>query len=202
LAGTLFGDGDVGVILTHQGTTGSDQTTWQPFAEVAAGQGYSALTFDFRGIGLSEGDINFEKVGVDVGAAVDFMLDRGFDRIVCIGASMGGTACISAALEYDLTGMVVFASTMRVGMTTNALVVQSEDLANLTLPKLFLTAEDDSFLVVDQTKRMYEQSPDPKELILFPGSEHGTLLFNTDVGVELTRTLLEFLEHLSSESER
>jgi pimeloyl-ACP methyl ester carboxylesterase len=198
LGGTLFGDGGAAVILAHQGTTGADQTTWHDFAQLLAESGFSALTFDFRGIGQSEGEIIYEKVGIDVNAAVKFLRDRGFDHIICVGASMGGTACIQAALDNDLFGLVVFASTMRAGARSDGLSIEMDDLQALTLPKLFITAEEDGFLVVDHTKRMFEASPEPKELILLPGSEHGTYLFATEVGDELTADLLAFLESIPS----
>ncbi len=196
LSGTLFGSGDVAVILAHQGTPGADQTTWQPFARLLAERGYTALTFDFRGVGQSEGVLRYGDLGMDVEAAIQFLGDRGYSQIVCAGASMGGTACIQAALSNDLRGLIVLASTMRAGSGTNSLRINDADLANLVLPKLFITAEGDFHSVVNDTKRMVELSPDPKTLLLLPGTQHGTRLFDTEVGQELTTALLEFLEGL------
>ena len=59
LAGTLFGSGEIAVVMAHQGTYGADQTTWQPFARLLAERGYAALTFDFRGVGQSEGVLGY-----------------------------------------------------------------------------------------------------------------------------------------------
>jgi len=52
-------------------------------------------------------------------------------------------------------------------------------------------------MVVNDTTRMYEVSPQPKELHVFEGmTQHGTNLFNTDVHDELTDVLLAFVAGL------
>lgn len=81
----------IAVLLAHQGTTGTDQQSWQPFAELIAEKEFAALTFNFRGRGQSEGQLRVSRLDRDVRAAIGFLRNRGFLRIVCIGASMGGT---------------------------------------------------------------------------------------------------------------
>ena len=195
LAGSLFGEGESAVILAHQGTPGTDQTSWYTFGELLGERGFAALTFDFRGIGQSEGAINYSALDQDVAAALQFLRDRGYENIVCVGASMGGTACIRVALNDEFAGLATLGSTMLAG-GGNGLRVTQDDIALLALPKLFITAAADSFNVVDHTTRMYELSSDPKELHLLPGKEHGTDLFNTDASEELATILLDFLENL------
>lgn len=108
---------------------------------------------------------------------------------------MGGTSCLRAVLDNDLVGLVVFASTLTQGEPTS---VRIEELANLSIPKLFLTAENDGARVTRDIQVMYESSPEPKELYIFEGrSEHGTDLFDTDVGDELTDLLLTFITGLA-----
>jgi hypothetical protein len=43
---------------------------------------------------------------------------------------------------------------------------------------------------------MYELSPDPKEIKVFPGRVHGTDLFKTYLGEEFRELLVNFLEGL------
>jgi hypothetical protein len=196
LAGTLFGEGEPTVILAHQGTTGADQTTWHAFAQVLEEHGYTALTFDFRGNGQSSGLPNRNKLDLDLAAALQFIRNQGHTRIVCIGASMGGTTCIRKALDgEEFEGLVTLGSAMITEYGTG-IQVSEEELGSLTLPKLFITADKDNYLVVHDTTRMYESSPEPKELYLIPGWVHGTDLFDTDASDELTTILLEFLENL------
>jgi len=203
LAGTLFGDGDTAVILAHQGTPGADQRSWQSFANLLSEYGYSALTFDFRGVGQSEGTLQYGNLAKDVSAAEQFLEKRGYQKIICVGASMGGTACIRAARDHAFDGLVILASTMTAGSGANSLQLTSDDLEDLTQPKLFISAEKDFAPVVNDTKRMYELAPNPKNLLFLPGVQHGTNLFNTDSGGELSTAMLRFinnLEMISSES--
>jgi len=196
LAGTLFGDGDVAVVLAHQGTEGADQTTWYEFGTLLAEQGYTALTFDFRGIGKSGGTPDRSKLDTDVLSALQFLHDEDHEKIFCVGASMGGTTCIQTAINgYQLAGLVALGSAMITGYGANDLKVSQDELGLLSLPKLFISAENDIDLVVNDTTRMYENSPEPKALHFLPGSAHGTDLFNTDAGDELTTILLEFLKN-------
>jgi pimeloyl-ACP methyl ester carboxylesterase len=195
LAGTLFGNGDVAVVLAHQGTPGADQTTWYGFGELLAERGYTALAFDFRGIGESGGTPDRSKLDTDLLSALQFLRDEGHEEILCFGASMGGTTCIQIAINgYELAGLVALGSAMITGYGPNDLEISEDDLGSLTLPKAFIAAENDTHLVVGDITRMYEASPKPKALYLLPGSAHGTDLFKTDSGSELTTILLDFLE--------
>ena len=195
LAATLYNAGDIAVILAHQGTPGADQRTWQPFAEYIAEKGFTALTLDFRGRGQSGGALQTNALILDVNAAIQFLHERGYQRIVCIGDSMGGSACLRAAVENDLAGLVVIASPMSLGRPTDT---QPADLAKLTLPKLFVCGEKDRFeFVLEQVKQMYELSPEPKQLKIYEGAPgHGTELFSSTIGDEFRDLLVSFLEGL------
>jgi pimeloyl-ACP methyl ester carboxylesterase len=196
LSATLFGQGQPAVILAHQGTEGTDQKSWQPFAEVLAEKGYAALTLDFRGRGQSQGYLQASQLIKDVNAAIQFLRGRGYQRIVCMGASMGGTACLRAALDHDLAGLVVIASPMSSGAPT---AVEPDELSRLTLPKLYVCAENDRYsLVIPQMKQMFELSPEPKQIKFFPGTVHGTELFDTEHGDEFRHLLLGFVERLAN----
>ena len=200
LSGTLFDNGKVAVILAHQGTPGADKTTWYPFARLLAERGYTALAFDFRGVGQSQGTLRYRDLAIDVKAAGQFLRERGYSQIVCIGASMGGTACISNAVHDEYMGLVTLASTMMAGSGNNSLQLADEDIAKLKLPKLFITADGDYPTVVHDTKRMVELSTEPKSLLLLPGTQHGTNLFSTNAGETLTTAILEFLDNLQNQT--
>jgi len=48
---------------------------------------------------------------------------------------------------------------------------------------------------------MYDLSPEPKKLLLLAGDEHGTDLFQTQAGDELTGAMLDFLDSLSESAQ-
>jgi len=194
LSATLFGEGKLAVILAHQGTEGADQTSWQPFARLLADKGYAALTLDFRGRGQSQGYLQASQLIKDLNAAIQFLHGRGYQRIVCMGASMGGTACLRAALDHDLAGLVVIASPMSSGPPTST---EPDELSRLKLPKLYICTDNDRYpLVIPQMKQMFELSAEPKQEEFFPGTVHGTELFDTEHGDEFRGLLLSFVERL------
>jgi alpha/beta superfamily hydrolase len=189
-------DGDLAVVLAHQREYGADEKSWRSFVELIVPRGYTALTFNFRGIGRSEGDINYMESELvrDVSAAIELLQAEGFRRIACIGSSMGGTACLEAALRYDLEGIAAIAAPMSLGEPTKITV---EDLKLLTLPKLFVCADNDRYgRLPGRTQLMYDESPEPKQLKFFPGTAHGTELFFTQHKEELRQLLLDFLDGL------
>ncbi|MBU0493467.1 MAG: alpha/beta fold hydrolase [Chloroflexi bacterium] len=193
LSGTLFtgeGEKDIGVVLAHMGASGANQRSWASFAQIIAQRGFGALTFDFRA--------DRSKLDRDVRAAVEFLRDQGYQRIVCMGASMGGTASLKAAMDTDLAGVVVISSlwTTGVGFTGGALTVSREDLARLTLPKLFVTTDKDENGVPATMKAMYEAAPEPKAFKVFPGTAHGTNIFFTLNRDEFRDLLVDFLQDL------
>lgn len=200
IAGFIYqGGGDLAVIMAHQRSRSQPgpsetQKSWQYFAELLATKGYTALTFNFRGIGRSEGDIDEmeNQVVKDTRAAIDYLQAAGYQRIVCVGAEMGGTSCMEAAQSHELEGLVVIASTLSLGEPTN---ITDEDIERLTMPKLFICADHDKFeRIVGETQYLYDNSSEPKQLKFFSGTAHGTDLFYTEHAEEFRQLLLDFLE--------
>ncbi len=194
LAATLFSSqGKVGVVLAHMGPL--DQRSWGSFARTIAGQGFTAITFDFRCYGQSEcsggkGDTH----ATDVRAAIEFLRKRGLKRIVCMGASLGGEGCMSAALDEELAGLVVIASR---GVTRPDKRFP-QDLVNPAMPKLFIIADKDPDYDLLEIPALYESAPAPKELKIFASAVHGTDLFKTECGDEFRELLVNFLQRIEN----
>ena len=158
--------------------------------------GYTVLTFNFRGIGKSEGDINYmENLLVeDTRAAIEFLRTEGFDRIVCFGGAGGGTSCLEASLSHELEGVIAIASPLTLGEPTK---ITPEDVEILTVPKLFICTDNDKFgRIPGEVQFMYDNSPEPKQLMFFSGTVHGTQLFNTGHRGEFQQLMIDFLEDL------
>lgn len=191
LSGTVFGTGTTAVILAHMRPV--DQTDWHPFAQIIADDGFTALTFDFRGYGTSEGNRNdVGHLHLDVEAALAFLRDAGFDAILCVGASMGGTACAKAAHEPGVAGLIVISSPAAM---VPPLELAAADFQGLNYPKLFIAAESDQ-PYRDAVQFMYDASSDPREIHIYSGNAHGTFLFGTEHEEEFRELLRGFLvEH-------
>lgn len=191
LVGTLFGEGsgegDIAVILTHMSAVGISRTSWFPFARHIARQGFTALAFDFRGWGASSGMITRMGEPKDILAAVELLQERGYERIVCMGASMGGIGCLKTAAEAPGTfeALGILAAPFPEG-----------DFSSLTLPKVFVFTEQDYAGRDDGFDQTYQALPEPKEMVILPGQAHGTDIFNTPEADQLTDTLSGFLDSL------
>ena len=201
LAGRVFTSAEttsrgLAVILAHMGAiSGASQESWRGFATLLAGHGITALTFDFRGCGHSEGTLNTSYLVYDIRPAITLLQERGYDRIACVGASMGGSTCLAAALETDFAGLVTIGSPLGNRPPTYTTFA---DLSALTMPKLFITTDADWALdnAVARTRHILNASAEPKEMLVFPGEAHGTEIFDSAAGADFTQALLDFLESL------
>lgn len=197
IAGTLFGEGEIAVLLLHMGLEQENQVSWHPFARLLAEAGYTALAIDFRGRGASGGarigGIATNLLIKDARAAVEFLQARGYRRLVCMGASMGGTTCLRLAVDGELEGVVVISSTMRIGPDNK---VTPEDLQQLTIPKLFVCGSRDFQEVVSDMSAMYRLAEQPKQEIIYDNASHGTNLFLGPYGDDLRQQIMTFLDAL------
>ena len=197
LFGTLFlSEGDIAVVLTHMAGE-NDQQNWIPFARQIARRGFTALTFDFRCYGQSDcgGNTSGDVLSRDIEAAIGFLREQGFQRIVCMGASMGGRGCVSVAFDEELAGLVIVSGTGSGDPDRQNLA----DFVSSDMPKLFIVSENDH--IADRTlemTRLYESAPEPKIFKIFPGTAHGTELFSSKYGQGFRETLLDFLEEIRS----
>lgn len=185
LSGTLFSKGTVGVVLSHMFPT--DQISWHAFARTLTANGYMALAYDFRGYNESGGEKQISQIDRDVRAAAEFLRQQGAQRIVLIGASMGGTASAKVAGTVGADGLVVVSSPQ----AFQGLAVSEADLRSFNGPSLWIGSRGDAATV--DTEAMYGLANDPKTLHVYGGSAHGTFIFDTADGPDLSRRIIEFL---------
>jgi hypothetical protein len=133
LRGTLVGEGEVAVVLAPM--YGQSRGSWMHFAEQVAPLGFTILAFDFPGpFGSSSGEFKFDRVQYDVLALVSYLRDQGYQRIACIGASIGADACSGAALlDPELAG---------VGVVSSPVEATNEQLAEMSMPLLLVQCND------------------------------------------------------------
>jgi pimeloyl-ACP methyl ester carboxylesterase len=191
LGGHLYGSGNWGVVLCHMYP--ADQTSWRAFAEELAQQGYQVLTFDFRGYGDSEGDKDIPHIDRDVTAAVRYLVDSGASEVVVIGASMGGTAALKAAVTFQAMSSFRFA-----GVATLSAPVEfqglsaADEVPELVVPLLFIAAEDD--VGAAGAHQLEDLSGGSGDLQIVAGSDHGTNLLTGAQADTVKALLLDFLQ--------
>src|SRR6266542_4355536 len=104
------GDGQVGVVLAHQG--GSNLCEELPYAKTLRHAGLRVLAFDFRGNGHSaRPSKNVLAYRRDFTAAIKQLRSDGARRVFLIGASMGGAAAVQNSGGLPLTGVVSLSGT-------------------------------------------------------------------------------------------
>jgi uncharacterized protein len=195
IAGELYGAGKTAVVFSVMGNC---KPGWREFAWLTAAQGLMALTYPWRDCGpsgpINEAELQQNFVN-DTRGAINFVRSQGAEKIILAGASLGGLASAKLAIESQASGLIVFASPLEIPQWD--FKVEAAEL-NTNIPKLFLTAEDDTVVSVDASRALYELAVEPKEWQTYPGTAHGTDLFDTNIGDEVQQRILRFILTVAS----
>ena len=190
IEGELYGSGKTAVVFS---VMGSCSPAWGELARQTAARQLMALTYQWRDCGpagpLSE-DRLVENFVNDARGAIDFVKDRGAENVILAGASLGGIASAKLAIESDASGLIVLASPPKI--PNHDFMIEAADL-DTEIPKLFLTAENDSVVQASASRELYEMAAEPKEWQIYPGTAHGTDLFKTENGEEVQDRILAFI---------
>jgi esterase/lipase len=187
--GILYGTGDTVVIFSVMGNC---KRGWEDMADIVAQNGMTALTYQWRGCRAS-GSVDedeLQKFVDDLRGAINFMREQGAKKIILVGASLGGCASAKLAVESGADGLIVIASPPEISQFGFEIV--SADV-NTNIPKLFITAENDNTVSQDKTRALFDLASEPKEWQIYPGSSHGTDLFEGDSRTQLQEQILEFI---------
>lgn len=132
--------------------------------------GLPVLRFNFRGVGLSEGEhANGPGERDDTRAALDY-LDAAFHRpILFAGFSFGSHVGLHACCgDPRVPGLIAL------GLPVSA---AGRDytygfLARCSQPKLFISGDHDEFARVDQLEQLWARAPEPRRTRIIPGADH------------------------------
>lgn len=151
-----------------------------------------ALTYQWHGCreSGSANEAELQRFVEDTQAAIKFVRDQGAEKIILVGASLGGCASAKLAVESQASGLVVLASPPSIPQW--GFEIDSADLAT-DIPKLFITAENDNTVAASKTRELYELAEEPKEWQTYPGTAHGTDLFDGESGEALQQRIMGFI---------
>jgi pimeloyl-ACP methyl ester carboxylesterase len=199
LYGTLYGEGTVGIILTHRIITWVNRTFWLPLDQTLAAHGYLVLAYDVQGFGESPGRHGGVHVQQSLNAAIDFMRERGAEQFILIGEGIGGAITVDVAANDengDIIGIVVLTAPRESRDST--VEVTDEELAGLIVPSLWLSGAEDDYPL--ETEAMFEATAGPdKELEIFPGTlrESAPALEYAELHPEVQERVLNFVLRVS-----
>jgi len=190
IKGRLFGSGETAVVFAHMFP--NDQQAWWGFASEVAGQGYAALTFDFLGYGETGGTKDIAHIDRDLAAAVRYLREEGYKRVILVGASMGGTAALKVAARDEFKGLVVGVVAVSAPQAFQGLVAR-DDVPNIKAPMLFVASQDDG-VAFESLEAFYDTATGPKQQQVYSGNAHGTGLLQSEHAAEFKALLLDFFQ--------
>jgi len=151
----------------------------------------TALRFNFRGVGGSEGQFGEGVAEVaDAAGAVEFMLgqqDVDKERLYLMGYSFGASVGLRYVEENPDMAAVVALCLPLGSMATGSL--DGEFWSGYTKPKLFLTGDRDHVCPLSELRPLVESLPEPKELVVLDGADH--FLWRREE--EIARAIADFL---------
>ncbi|MFN8383546.1 MAG: alpha/beta fold hydrolase [Anaerolineales bacterium] len=194
IEGIVHGSGDVAVIFSVMGNC---KRGWEDMADLVAQNGMTALTYQWRGCGKSGtvDDDEIQKFVDDLRGAITFMRDQGAKKIILVGASLGGCASAKLTVESQADGLVVLASPPEISQW--GFSIKADDI-NSNIPKLFITTENDDTVSADKTRKLFDLAAEPKQWQTYPGTAHGTDLFETENGGDVQQKILDFILQIAS----
>jgi pimeloyl-ACP methyl ester carboxylesterase len=179
LRGLYWAGGPHAVVLAHGGVF--DKESWSAQAEALVAVGLSALAFDFRGYGDGEPTYGLPGKENDVLGAIDYLVERGHERISVVGGSMGAQFAMTASAHTDRIDRLLL---LAPGSEGAGAAIRARST-------LFVVAANDRLR--ERVDLEYAAAPQPKRLEILPGSAHAQHLFATDQAAALTRLIVEFL---------
>lgn len=201
LAGTLFGEGETAVVLSHMGRGGDTQEDWYGVAAALADRGFTALTYNRRGVCLagegsedcSEGSDDLRASWKDVVGAVTYLESRGAHRVVLVGASIGAISSLLAAASgrIEPAGLIEFGGINR----ASGYDFTPAQIARIPGSKIFASSRGDIYGGAASGREWYRWASEPKRLVILPGDEHGTdmLVEGEPTAGKLERLIVDFV---------
>lgn len=188
LSGKIIGTGATAIVLSAQdGDPGSE---WSPLATQLADRGYLVMTYNYRGIDPSQGRYLKDMLDHDLRAAIEAVRAKGATKIVLMGASLGGLVTAKVAATAHPTAVVILSAPASWG----GLSVSDAEMGAITAPKLFVASQNDHPFS-STVQQLYDASPQPKQIHMYPGNYHGVDFFGApDTKADFLARLYTFLD--------
>lgn len=184
LPAILRGQGaETGVVLLHQSSGGG--CGWSGYAQWLDTQGVMTIAPDLCGHGRAVCD---DQVAADVAAQVDaavqVLRERGAERVVLVGASLGGGAAEQGAGTADVDAVVSLSPTTGDNPGLDPI---EERASRIEVPYLVIGAEDDESIDIDLLRAAGEAASDGTVEVV-EGSDHGYALVTDSALIDATPT--------------
>ncbi len=170
------------VIFIHQG--GSNRHEWEAVAKQAFREGWVTLAYDIRGHGDSSSSWTNawyddpDNAPEDLKAALAYLknlTEVDPERLAVVGASVGGNLACVASAQYGIkTAVAISHKTSAVFNLAGADSLAFRSIFHLS------SQGDQGGQRAQWAAELHQQTAEPSQLEITPGSGHGVAIFNTD----------------------
>ena len=178
------------VVLVHM--LGRSRADWDETATALAAAGVTALAIDVRGHGASGGSARpLTEAVQDVRAALQWLSQRPGvrpDALGVVGASMGASLAVLAALDQPLVRAV---ATVSLTLDYQGLRISQDAFKALAGRAVWMAASREDPYAARTIAELSKDGPVSVEQLLSAEPAHGTLLLRADG--EVARSLVDWL---------
>jgi hypothetical protein len=134
--------------------------------------------------------LHHRQLPASIGAAVQFMRERGATHVLLIGQSVGGRETLLEASQLKPPPDAVISLS---GEST------ADEVRHLMVPVLILASENDHYFRGADAREVFAAIPEAdKQLKVFPGNLHGADLFNGPMADQALGGVIDFIRsHMS-----
>ncbi len=151
-------------------------------------RGISVFIFDYRGYGLSNGNVSEQGFYLDAEAAHQVAkkwTEAHQAKLVIFGRSLGGIAATHLGATQACDGLILESTFTNMGamarahyplpfaerLLANRLNAVGE-IAQVRVPVLFFHGDDDRIVPIRLGRELYDAAPNPKEFVTLTGAGH------------------------------
>jgi hypothetical protein len=171
------------------------------FVDEICAEGFSAVSFDYRGYGASDGRPGSRRAYADGEAALKHLIgERGIPpgRIIVHGRSVGAAVAIRLASSHDVAGLVIesgFLTAFRVKTVIPLFLFDKmrndRAISNVKCPVLVIHGEQDDVIPAWHGRKLFELVRSPKVAYWVSGAGHNDVL--EAAGVEYWNRMRAFV---------
>jgi len=182
LTGRLYGKSETALVLCHGRKYVNGAESFAAECKRFQARGIMCLALNFRGYPCDVLPV-LPGQGLDVLAAVDYLIERGVKRVCVLGSSMGGTAALKVLKELQarkpFAGIILLSA------------FDPRACRDAPCRKLFVIAQDD-FAYYAQWTSAFREASEPKQQLVLKDGGHGQEMFKAR-GDELIERISEFV---------
>jgi predicted alpha/beta-hydrolase family hydrolase len=170
----VVGEGETAVVLVHG--AGQDVCDWMDVVPAISDLGVTVAAYGLRGRGSSGGSRNeVSLLPEDLDAVVTALRERGVERVVLVGSSLGAATSLIGAGSIDppVDAVVAVSPPLALGGTDVAAAAQGYEG-----PVVLLVAEGDG-RHPQNVAELASALPDVRATIVLDGSDHGMRLIKS-----------------------